>query len=97
MNRSVPSRACSFTPRFLFFVRGDGLIYIENFGYAAWCMKVGKLVASDRVEIQDTRITTRMWQGRLVRMELHDESDVPAAWRMMGSLGEHPWRRSVYR
>src|SRR5262245_46903780 len=74
-----PSRACSepissqpclfVYPRFFFFVRGDGLIHIENFGYSAWCKKVGKLVISDRVQIQDTRIRTNMWQGRLVGMD----------------------------
>jgi len=60
-------------PRLLFFVRGDGLIYIENFGYDAWCKKVGKLVVCDRVRIQDTRITTKMWQGRFVEAEQHAE------------------------
>ena len=60
-------------PRALFFVRGDGLIYIENFGYSAWCKKVGKLVVSDRVHLQDTRTTTKMWQGRCVEAGQHAE------------------------
>jgi hypothetical protein len=64
----ISSRPCLFVyPRFLFCVRGDGLIYTESFGNSAWCTKVGKLVVSDRVHAQDTRITTRMWQGQLVR------------------------------
>jgi len=75
----ISSQPCLFVyPRFLFFVRGDGLIYIENFGYSAWCTKVGKLVVSDRVQAQDTRITTRMWQGQLERIEPHAEQSAPA-------------------
>lgn len=52
-------------PRVLFCVRDDELIYIENFGYSAWCRKVAKLLVSDRVHVRDTCITTRMWQGKL--------------------------------
>ena len=63
----ISSQPCLFVyPKFLFCVRGDGLVYIENFGYSAWCKKVGELVVSDRVQIQNTRIRTKMWQGRLV-------------------------------
>jgi hypothetical protein len=70
----ISSQPCLFVyPRFLFFVRGDELIHIENFGNSAWCTKVGKLVVSDRVHAQDTRITTRMWQGRLVGIKSHAE------------------------
>ena len=58
-------------PRFFFLVRGNGLIYREAFGFFAWCRKIGKLVVSDRVHMQDTRITTRMWQGQLVGTESH--------------------------
>jgi hypothetical protein len=65
-------------PRFLFLVRGDGLIYIENFGFSAWCRKIGKLVVGDRVHIQDTCITTRMWQGQLVGTESHAEQNAAA-------------------
>ncbi len=74
----ISSQPCLFVYlRFLFCVRGDGLIHIENFGFVAWCKKVGKLVVSDQVQIQDTRIKTKMWQGRLVGMEEHAEP--PAA------------------
>jgi hypothetical protein len=63
----ISPQPCLFVyPKFLFCVRGDGLIFIENFGYSAWCKKVGELVVSDRVQIQNTRIRTKMWQGRLV-------------------------------
>ena len=55
-------------PRFLFCVRGDRLIYIETFGFFAWCKKVGKLVVKERVQIENTRVTTKLWQGRLVAM-----------------------------
>ena len=66
----IGAQPCLFVyPKFLFCVRGDGLTYIENFGYSAWCKKVGKLVVCDRVQIQHTRIKCRMWQGRLVEME----------------------------
>ncbi len=44
---------------------------MESFGYSAWCRKVGKLVVSDQVHVQDTRIATRMWRGKLVGMESH--------------------------
>ncbi len=75
----ISSQPCLFVyPRLLFFVRGDGLIYIENFGYCAWCTKVGKLLVSDRVHAQDTRITKRMWQGQLVGMESHAEQSTAA-------------------
>jgi hypothetical protein len=57
--------------RYLFCVRGDGLMYIEDFGYFAWCKKVGKLVVSDRAPIQDTRIATKVWQGRCVEVDQH--------------------------
>jgi hypothetical protein len=63
----ISSQPCLFVyPRFLFFVRGDELIYIETFGYSAWCRKVGKLVVNDRVHVQDTRVATKMWRGNLV-------------------------------
>ena len=75
----ISSQPCLFVyPRVLFFVRRDELIYIENFGYSAWCRKVGKLVVSDRVYAQDTRITTRMWRGTLVGMESHAEQGATA-------------------
>jgi hypothetical protein len=65
-------------PKYFFCVRGNELIYIENFGYSAWCTKVGKVVLSDRVQIQNTRITKRMWQGHLVGMEEQAEpGDAP--------------------
>jgi hypothetical protein len=66
----ISAQPCLFVyPKYLFCVRGDGLFYIENFGYCAWCKKVAKLVVSNRLQIQDARITTRMWQGRLVGTE----------------------------
>lgn len=61
-------------PRILFHVGGDTLTYIENFGYSAWCKKVGKLVVGERVRTQDVRIATRMWRGQLVEMKAHAES-----------------------
>ena len=66
----IGSQPCLFVyPKFLFCVRGDGLIYIESFGYSAWCTKVGKLVIGEHVQIQDTRITKNMWQGQFVDVE----------------------------
>ena len=64
----ISSQPCLFVyPKFLFCVRGDGLVYIENFGYSAWCKKVGKLVVRDRVQIQDTRVTMGMWEAQIPR------------------------------
>ncbi len=75
----ISSQPCLFVyPRILFFVRGDELIYIEDFGYSAWCRKVGKLVVSDRVHVQYTRIETRMWRGKLAGMESHAEPGAAA-------------------
>jgi hypothetical protein len=75
----ISSQPCLFVyPRVLFFVRGDGLIYIENFGYSAWCKKVARLVYSDRVHVQDTCIASRMWQGKLVGTESHAEPGAAA-------------------
>ena len=51
-------------PRFRFFVRDNNLIYHEVFGFRAGCKKVGKLVISDRVNIQDVSVTWTIWQGR---------------------------------
>jgi hypothetical protein len=70
----ISSQPCLFVyPRLMFCANGDRLIYIENYGYFAWCKKVGKLVVSDRVQIQETRIETGMRQGQLVcPVETHD-------------------------
>lgn len=55
-------------PRFLFCVRGDEVIFIESFGYCAWCRKVGKVIVGDGVQIKDTHVLANMWQGCLVTM-----------------------------
>lgn len=60
-------------PQFKFCVRDDRLIYYEQFGFSAGCTKIGKLVVSDRVNIEATRITTKLWQGRLERKLWHAE------------------------
>jgi hypothetical protein len=52
-------------PRFKFCVRDDTLIHYEQFGFHVGCTKVGKLVISDRVNIQDVRITWTIWQGSM--------------------------------
>jgi hypothetical protein len=52
-------------PRFKFCVRDDSLIYYEQFGFHAGCTKVGKLVISDQVNIQDVRIIRTIWQGSM--------------------------------
>jgi hypothetical protein len=50
-------------PRFKFCVRDDTLIYYEQFGFLAGCTKVGKLVISDRISVQDLCVTKTTWQG----------------------------------
>src|SRR5262245_18807465 len=52
-------------PRFKFCVREDELIYLEHFGWPATCTKVGKLVVTDRVNIQHVCTTWTIWQGFL--------------------------------
>jgi hypothetical protein len=68
-------------PRFMFLVRGDGLIYREMFGFSAGCTKVALLGGSDRVQIRETRITNKLWQGRFVVMEHAEPSAVAGAIR----------------
>ena len=52
-------------PRFKFCVRDDRLIYYEQFGFSVASTQVGKLVISDRVNIQDVSVTRTIWQGQL--------------------------------
>jgi hypothetical protein len=51
-------------PQFRFCVGGDRLRYHEHFGFCVGCTKHAKLVVSDRVHIQDTRIQFKLWRGR---------------------------------
>ena len=51
-------------PCFRFSVWDNKIIYYEQYGVFAGCSKVGKLVISDRVAIQDVCMTTTTWQGR---------------------------------
>ena len=52
-------------PRFKFCVREDRLIYYEQYGFAAGCTKVEKLVIGDQVSIQNVCVTRTIWQGHL--------------------------------